>query len=381
MIDIVSLKRKLINFYINSRGWRTNRKFVVIESDDWGSIRMPSKQVYDALLLEGYPVDKLSYLKYDSLESNADLESLFAVLTSFRDKNGNHPIITANTIMTNPDFDKIRQSGFRVYQYELFTETLKRYPAHNRVFELYKQGIKDKIFVPQLHGLEHLNSRRWMKSLQDDQSTTRLAFDNYFFDMSVSHTQITEDSYMDALSYEDPKELEEHRDSVIIASDLFEKTFGYRSKTFIAPCYTWHPLIEESMKNAGINMVQGASYQKIPKMGHPGHFNKKIHYTGEVSKNLLLYSVRNAYFEPVTSNVEITLEKTMSQVNLAFYKHKPAIICSHRVNYIGMLDEQNRNHNLSMLNNLFTEILKAHPETEFIHSGQLVDLILEAGIL
>jgi hypothetical protein len=38
---INSLKSTLSRNLTNARGWRTNRKIVVIESDDWGSIRMP----------------------------------------------------------------------------------------------------------------------------------------------------------------------------------------------------------------------------------------------------------------------------------------------------------------------------------------------------
>ena len=87
-------------------GFRTKRKIIVIESDDWGSIRMASKEAYNILLNSGYPVDQSTYNKNDALESNEDLEMLFEVLSSVKDKNGNSAIITANTIVANPDFEK-----------------------------------------------------------------------------------------------------------------------------------------------------------------------------------------------------------------------------------------------------------------------------------
>ena len=46
---------------LNIPGWRTKRKIVVIESDDWGSIRMPSRDIYEKLLAEGYRVDLNKY--------------------------------------------------------------------------------------------------------------------------------------------------------------------------------------------------------------------------------------------------------------------------------------------------------------------------------
>lgn len=39
--------RTVIKNFSNLPGWRTNRKIVVIESDDWGSIRMPSLTILE----------------------------------------------------------------------------------------------------------------------------------------------------------------------------------------------------------------------------------------------------------------------------------------------------------------------------------------------
>src|SRR5512145_1970748 len=151
------LMQKLSRIVTNLRGWRTNRKIVVIESDDWGSIRMPSKEVYQICLKAGYPVDKIAYERYDSLLSQEDLELLFSLLLSLHDKNGNHPVFTANCVVANPDFEKIKHDDFQNYHYELITETFKRYPKHQNNFEIWKKGVQDRIFMPQFHAREHLN--------------------------------------------------------------------------------------------------------------------------------------------------------------------------------------------------------------------------------
>ena len=150
----------------NLPGWSTNRKIVVIESDDWGSIRMPSREVYDKLLKAGIRVDRCPYNRYDSLASEEDLSALFEILTQFRDKNGKQPAITANTVVANPDFEKIQASGFKEYFYEPFTETLKKHPAHQNSFNLWTQGMSEGIFQPQFHGREHVNLPLWLSLLQ-----------------------------------------------------------------------------------------------------------------------------------------------------------------------------------------------------------------------
>ena len=68
-------REHILRNIINTFGYKTNRKIVVFESDDWGSIRMPSKLAYSNLLKKGIGVDK-SYLydTLDSLEKKEDLE-------------------------------------------------------------------------------------------------------------------------------------------------------------------------------------------------------------------------------------------------------------------------------------------------------------------
>ena len=373
-MKLINIKRKFIDWYANSRGWRTNRKILVIESDDWGSIRMPSYKVYTELLNKGFPVDRLSYMKYDSLESNSDLSNLFDVLSSFRDKNGNHPVITANTIMTNPDFEKIRQSGFNEYHAEIFTETLKKYPEHDRVYHLYLQGIKEKIFYPQLHGMEHLNVKRWMNALKNGNSATRLAFDYEMFDLSSSHTEISESSFMDSLSPTSHAEIAKQNHRIIEASKLFYDTFGYASKTFIAPCYVWRPEHEAAFSKSGFQNIQSGSYQLVPEIGIINKFNKKLHFTGQYNSYNTSYTVRNCFFEPSNYSEDV-VEKCLSQIKNAFRNNKPAIISSHRLNFIGGIVRENRERNLLQLDKLLAKILSDFSDVEFFHSADLSELI------
>ena len=158
-------------------GWRTKRKIVVIESDDWGSVRMSSKDAISILSKKDHDFDNDLYGKYDSLASEEDLSALFEVLNTVKDKNGNPAVLTANTIMANPDFQKIKDSNFTEYHFELFTETLKRYPQHNNAFALWQEGMNNAIFHPQFHGREHVNIAKWLSALQNDDTISRDAFD------------------------------------------------------------------------------------------------------------------------------------------------------------------------------------------------------------
>lgn len=173
-----------MSFVMKRKGFRTNRHIVVIESDDWGSIRMPSLEVLHELQEKNVKfVTEIGYDKCDSLASNKDLEILMDVLSSVKDKNRNPAKITLNCVVANPDFKKIKESNFSQYHYELFTETLNRYPSHDKAFLLWKEGQSKNLFQPQFHGREHLNAQMWIHHLQNKSQSVLSSFDKEVFSM------------------------------------------------------------------------------------------------------------------------------------------------------------------------------------------------------
>lgn len=354
-------------------GWHSKRHIVVIESDDWGSIRMPSKEVYDQLLRYGYSVDKDLFSRYDSLERGEDLVALFDVLQFVKDKNGNPAMITADCVVANPDFDRIEKEKFTSYFYELTTDTYKHQPGCDNSFEVIQQGIKSGLWHPQLHGREHLNVMRWMRALQDGDEIARLCFGQRHFSLTKKASPKVKARYMDAfanasLFAEEAKIVEE-------ACNIFEQMYGYRSKSFIAPCYIWKKELEPILKSNGIDYLQGLSLQQIPISDEPLKCKTKYHYLGQKNRHGQLYLIRNAFFEPYKGGTENGVDECLGRVALAFKCHKPAVISSHRLNYIGALDTDYRDKNLKQLKTLLTKIKETWPDVEFMSSDQLGDLI------
>jgi hypothetical protein len=366
-----NIKKTILSYIQNIPGWRTNRKIVVFESDDWGSIRMPSKEVYESLLRKGYKVDQDPFLRYDSLASESDLSNLFDILRSFRDRNGNHALLTANTIVANPDFTKIKESGYQVYHYELFTKTLEKYPDHARSFQLWQEGINHKVFRPQFHGREHVNVDKWMHALKNNDSNLRLAFDHNMISISSLPSEMQYD-YMEAYDFFSTYEKEKKKILIQEGLALFNSIFGYQSKSFIACCYIWDKEIESVLKENGINYIQGIEKQLQPTIKNNKHSLKNIyHYTGQRNTHQQIFLARNAYFEPSlyqnTDNVDFCLQR----MNIAFKLHKPAIISAHRLNFIGGIDIRNRDKNLKLFRQLLISILKKWPDAEFLSTDQL----------
>lgn len=361
------LTNRTMRFINERRGWKTDRKIVVIESDDWGSIRMPDRDTYERSLKKGIRVDKCSFCKNDTLSSNDDFEALYTVLRKYKDANNNNPIITANTIVANPDFEKIKDSNFQKYYFELFTETLKRYP--NRSFDLWEQGIDEGLFYPQLHGREHLNIGRWLKLLQNGSKEMHFAFENNYFGISSTISNEKNSSLMAALDYDDEYGKKLALESVEQAPDIFESIFGYKSESFIGPNYVWDEHVEDILSTKDVQFLQGSFVNKTASQGN------RYSYIGKKNKHGQIYTARNVIFEPAGQLNDNLVDNVIQQIDRAFKLKKPAIISSHRVNFIGSIFEENRTKNLKLLDELLNKVLKRWANVEFMHSAQLGEII------
>src|SRR5207248_7286206 len=89
--------------------WRRLRA-VVIESDDWGLCAwVPDENAHAAL--SGEPAFRsTSGVRYgrSTLETAGDVRELADVLVGWRGGDGFPPVLQANTVVANPDYDAIR---------------------------------------------------------------------------------------------------------------------------------------------------------------------------------------------------------------------------------------------------------------------------------
>ena len=368
----MSLLNKLRISSRNAIGYSTKRKIIVIESDDWGSIRMPSKQAFELITEKGLDSsgDFLRYNKYDTLADKNDLTLLFETLSSFRDFRGNHPVITALTIVANPDFAKIRGSEFNEYHYEPFTKTLERYYGSETPFPLWIEGIRNKLFLPQFHGREHLNVAVWMKALKHNDVEARIAFDHELWGFNNKHPLgIT---FQSAFELESMDQLQLQAKILQDGLRLFEQLFGYRALYLVAPNSPFNNQLEAVVAAEGIRFMFASKIQNEP-IG-PGTTRKYFHYPGQQNRHGQYYLSRNCFFERSEPGKD-WVDSCLNDINIAFRFHKPAVISSHRVDYIGALYPSNRTRGLLHLRELLTKILKTWPDVEFMSSVDLGELM------
>lgn len=358
----------------NIPGKKVNRKYLVIESDDWGSIRMPSIESYRNLKSHNINLGEGESLRYnisDTLANVDDFSALYETLSKFRDINGNTPVFTALSLVANPDFDKIAKDNFTKYYYEPFTETLKKYNIGNAI-EMWREGIDNKLFYPEFHGREHLNISVWMRALQNNDRDTMIAFQEGCWGF-MNHIQHQHNiMYQAAFELEHYSDIENHKDAIKTGLELFEEIHGYKAKFFVPPNGPFNNTLEATASQSGIAYM-GASKVQLESLGQ-GKTKKVYHWLGQKNKNGQTYLTRNAFFEPNAPGYD-WVDTCLEDISDAFKWNKPVVISSHRTNYIGSLDASNRDNSLAKLSELISIVLKKWPDVEFITSTQLGNII------
>ncbi len=357
---------------VNRLGWKSNRTLLVIESDDWGMVRVASLAAYRRLQAKGYPVDECPYNRYDTLESAADLDALSETLAGFRDHTGRPAVVTANMVMGNPDFDAIRSCALLEYQAQPFWQTLQAYGQDSAV-ESYRQARAAGVLRPQLHGRDHVDVGRWLHALQHGDVRFADAFAENMFTVHPGGATSCHRDLLDALgSAPTDQAFPQVVQALAQAQAWFTEFWGAPSRSFIAPCYTWHAALEPALQGLGVRYLQGSRVQRVPLGGPKSGIQPRWHFTGQRNAHGQRYVVRNVSLEPaIVGAPDECVDQALVEVAAAFRQRTPAVVSSHRLNYIGGLDESNRVRGLQALARFLRSVQKRWPEVEFVSTEEL----------
>ena len=115
--------------------------------------------------------------------------------------------------------------------------------------EMLLEGIKEGLFVPQLHAINHINTDEWFKSIKENEIHQEICKQRCIDHSTISNSKF---SFMDECRDFNNEELNTYlRDG----NDLFESVFGFKSTSFI-PCCNVLPLVDNSVfKNNGITTL------------------------------------------------------------------------------------------------------------------------------
>ena len=348
----------------------------MISVDDYGNVRLDSTKARENMDKAGLKI--MSHFDaYDALETRRDLEMLYGALSSVKDKNGKHAVFTPFALPCNIDFEKMAENNYNNYFQETLPTTYQKLEAkdsdaYKGAWNLWKEGIDEGLMVPQFHGREHFNLKVFEEKLAKKDYELLTALNNRSY-TSISSSGYATINYTAAFDFWEYSENDRFAKIITEGLDLFEKVFGYRSVHFNPPGGREHPIIHQTLKDAGIKYLD----TPLIKKEHQGNgkYKKSINYTGKKNKTGMIYEVRNVVFEPTDDRGFDWVSYSMKQIETAFFWKRPAIISSHRVNFCGHIDPKNREVGIKALQELLNKIINKWPDVEFMSANELGDLI------
>jgi hypothetical protein len=367
------MKQFLANHLKNIRGKKINRKLLAFAVDDYGNIRIANLKARENLLQKGVKLDN-RFDHFDALDTREDYELLFDVLSSVKDKNGNPAIFTPYALTCNTDYHKTIESDCFIP--ENLDVTYKRLGsqdrAYEKAYELLLEGIHYKLIKPQFHGREHLNVNLFNALLKDKNPHLRANIENQSLVGVPIHSSFPKVSINQAFAFWKEEEIELHKEILKDGLERFEQVYGYRSLTFTPPAQQLHVDLYNYVGSLGVKGVD--KVRATMRHKGAGVYVKERNILGEKGLGNTMTIVRNCVFEPTDRDID-WVAFTLKQIEAALFWGKPAIISSHRVNFCGHIDRENRKKGLTALKVLLDKVVKKWPDVEFVSVDKLVEVL------
>lgn len=344
---------------------------VVFESDDWGSQRVPSAAALRRLVAAGVLTGDNPYDR-DTLENAGDIARLIETLDAVRGADGRPPVFNCYVNPANPDFEAIRLAGFERYYWETLPQTLARRGDAAAVMEAWRTGMAAGLLAPEYHGREHLNVPLWMRDLRRGAPLTRTGFSLDFYSTPEPSLPAPAKGYRAANFFESTETIPALAKILVSGSRAFEAVFERPATVFCPTNNIFHPALYGAVREAGCRGIIRHARNAQPD-GRGGL--KRTWGTAGVAEAGLACFGRNAIFEPALG---YGAEHALAGIRSAFAWGVPAIVSTHRLNYVGGIDPAVRDRGLAALATLLRQIVSRWPDVRFATSASLVTGVMAA---
>lgn len=358
----------------NIPGWRTKRKLVAFVVDDYGCVRLASRAARDRIeAARKVPITQ-RFDRFDALESREDLEMLAEVLSAVRDSNGRGACFTPYVVTRNLDFEGTLAGGDEGIRLEGLSQTIARAEQaggsdYQGLRAAWQEMVNSGHFRPQFHGSEHFNPALLSQSFSQNHPMLEVALENHSLACLDKLPGLGRLGWTAAYDPDlSPPFLADIDRRLADGVAEFEAFFGQRPIAFAPPALGFPSDKELLVEDLGIQCIDlpftQPSHSKL-------YFGVRLNWPGKRVGRTLRTVVRNAIFEP-NSGRPGPVGLAMRQIQTAFRWSKPAIISSHRVNFGGVIDSENRDRGLGDLAELLKAIVARWPEVEFVGMDELL---------
>jgi hypothetical protein len=262
-----------------------------------------------------------------TLESADDLRALTDLLSEFRGGDGFPPVWQANTIVASPDYARLTPPAFDVERLPIveFPSVPPRW-MRPRLWEQLTISRMSGVWWPELHGLHHLPERAWLTALQKGESDARRAHEHQ---SPVCRAVDASGEYHAA----EPEDVRSRNIETAIAA--FRRLFARLPGSLCPPDYRWNERLEADAERLGVTTIQGKGEQLGVSFARARRLI--LHYRWPNAAGARFYMPPRIAFEPSRGGAAGTgphVEAALRAARAAWGRGQPAIVSTHRVNYV-----------------------------------------------
>jgi hypothetical protein len=341
-----------------------DRPLVLFQSDDWGRVGVRDREGWEELRAAGLDLGEKPYDFY-CLETAEDLHALAEVLGKHRDSTGRRPSLVMNFIMANVDFERCFEPGHKQIPLRPLTEGLPGVWRRPQLLEAYRQGIRERVFYPALHGLTHFCERTVARELDSGGERSELLKRFWRAQTPYIHWRMPWVGY----EYWNPEmrparrflPVHDQRAAIQRAAEIFQKLFTARPFSACAPGYRANADSRTAWFETGVRVVQNG----------PGE--RRLPY---LDKNGMLFTFRTVEMEPAMGHCD--LEKLITQVEQCFACGLPAVISVHAINFHSTIQDF-RTPTLAVLDEFLITLERKWPDLLYVHDADLFSIATEGA--
>jgi hypothetical protein len=358
---VLNFTRKLLGHAkpVPDRSFSFDRPLVLLQSDDWGRVGVRDQEGYELLRAAGIRLGQHPYDFY-TLETAADVIAVRDLLKRHHDSTGRSASMVMNFLMLNLDFSSMTDKHFRGIQTYPLTSGLPGNWQRPGLFEAYRQGIRDNVFHPALHGTTHFCQYAVERALLQNGERGELLKTLWEAETPYIYWRMPWVGY----EYHNPERprigflgAEAQAGLINQASNIFRQLFGIAPASACAPGYRANEDTRLAWAKNGIRVAQNGSGAPMPP---------------HMDENEILNLHRTIDFEP--THQELSLEKYIQVADACFARGVPAIISIHSINFHSTLKDF-RGPTLRALDALLSALEAKYPNLLYVHDADLYEIV------